>query len=710
MPQRTPPAAASALPANRQQGSLAVYLAVALVSFGLLAMVGVTRFGASVTSVLSPNCSTAARYMAEAGLRYARARLRACTTVAQYNTVKAALNGATFTMDAGRGLSFTLAITEDANYTATVTSTGKGCSVIAPVTNQMIDSAVNLPVVAASNAVDPTTVSVTFAGNLNEFSIAATGTSGSITKNTVTGAITFGNNVLSAQSAAWFTGTNPLCTNGACTLGNGLCAYYRVQFNPNGDDYTKWETDNNGDYGDGFVWTIMNAATNTAASYGGGGENMGYSGATVVNSTTMSILPPKLGTEFDVTRNWKHCGQLCQLDNNGNYVDNIACDASAADHMAFLFWGLKTLSCISTRDDHIHGAGAGTDEEPYNSYNFDGAMDGWDGYYARSSSAWLFGNRTSPGAQYLVRYELDRSTTPNAQGNYVYRERTWVVTSGDTYSATISNCAATHADTPTMSRTFALSPSMHAQLSKIYFGWTMGTGAYADVVKIDKFALNFKAAPSATAPTVPTGYAAAYTFDEAANATIHDTSGNGNNGTKSGAAMWGPDVRTPKSASMFFTTAGTDGLVTVNDAASLRLDSGAGTIAAWVNVRKTGSSNAPLVSKSGAYILRFNTGRTLSLVLTNGGTTTVTTTTTLPSNSKWYHVAATWNGTKAIIYINGTAMQTTTTTRTAASTTTPLLIGGNGSISFDGLIDDLYLYNRALTATEITGLASGTHY
>ncbi|OIO00097.1 MAG: hypothetical protein AUJ49_10155 [Desulfovibrionaceae bacterium CG1_02_65_16] len=689
MAQRTPPAKG-----RTEQGSIILYLALALVAFGLLATIGATRFGASVTSVLSPNCATAARYMAEAGLRYATARMRNCATATDLAAAVGDMNGHGFyTVDAQKGLGFTLSVSYTAAYTATVTSTGKGCSVIAPVTATAKASNINLPVVAA-NALDPTTVSVSFGNDFAEFNIATAGTSGAITKNPGDKTMSLGNNITTGvESGVWFKGTNALCADGACAIGNGVCATYTLQFN----QYTATQ-------GDGLAWVIMNASSNTADSFAGGGEFLGYGGLSSKNTT---IAPPKLEMEYDITPNYKHCGKVCQA------TEQIACDDgtdnSPNDHIALMYWGSQTLSCNAAMDDHIHGAGAGSTSAPYNSYNFDGSRDGYDGYFTGTTESWLPTGvwlRSASGPKtFYVRYELDRATTANAQGNYIYTQRAWVSTS----SSIIATCGQAMTTQPTVERAVALSPTMHAALGTSYFGWTVGSGAYSELAKLSAFNLNFKGAPSVTPPTVPPDYTAAFTFGEGAGLTTYSSNG-ALAGALSGAVMWTPDVRTTNSTSLFFTNAGTDGIVTVPDAAALR-PSTAGTIACWVSLREAGTT-APLVYKRGSYTLQVNSNRTLSLILTNGGTTTVTTYSwnTLGSNAKWYHVAATWNGATVRLYINGSQARSTNTSRTAATTSNALLIGGNGSTSFDGRIDDLYLYDRALSAAEITGLASGSHY
>lgn len=81
-------------------------------------------------------------------------------------------------------------------------------------------------------------------------------------------------------------------------------------------------------------------------------------------------------------------------------------------------------------------------------------------------------------------------------------------------------------------------------------------------------------------------------------------------------------------------------------------------------------------------------------------------TTTLVANT-WYHVAATFDGRQWTLYLNGNFENSTTiATSTLVSGTGDLNIGAyaSGSYHFNGAIDDVRIYNRALSAAEIKNL------
>lgn len=87
------------------------------------------------------------------------------------------------------------------------------------------------------------------------------------------------------------------------------------------------------------------------------------------------------------------------------------------------------------------------------------------------------------------------------------------------------------------------------------------------------------------------------------------------------------------------------------------------------------------------------------------GAGTIGSTTLLPG--EWYHVAGTWDGSNALVYLNG---EVDSAPRAVAaplpSDTRPLYMGGrvDGTDLMTGKIDDVRLYNYALTAEEIFNL------
>ena len=74
---------------------------------------------------------------------------------------------------------------------------------------------------------------------------------------------------------------------------------------------------------------------------------------------------------------------------------------------------------------------------------------------------------------------------------------------------------------------------------------------------------------------------------------------------------------------------------------------------------------------------------------------------------EWHHLAATYDGEAVKIYINGDLDVSAPWTFTPAANTSPLLIGAgrdNNQFFFQGLIDEVEIFNRALSAAEIRAI------
>ena len=74
----------------------------------------------------------------------------------------------------------------------------------------------------------------------------------------------------------------------------------------------------------------------------------------------------------------------------------------------------------------------------------------------------------------------------------------------------------------------------------------------------------------------------------------------------------------------------------------------------------------------------------------------------LPANT-WSYLTETYDGAALRLYVNGTQVASTAHTGTIATSTNPLQIGGDSIYGqfFAGLIDEVRVYNVALTAAQI---------
>ena len=196
---------------------------------------------------------------------------------------------------------------------------------------------------------------------------------------------------------------------------------------------------------------------------------------------------------------------------------------------------------------------------------------------------------------------------------------------------------------------------------------------------------------------------AAYGFDEGSGATANDGSGNGNHGAIAQAA-WSSAGRFGRALSFN----GTSSLVTIPDAPELDL-TGAMTVEAWVNPATSSGWRTVLLKESAnglAYGLYANDDRNLpgGYLNVGGPDRNATGPVTIPANT-WSHLALTFDGTIIQLYVNGVLAASEPVAGSIIATAGPLRIGGNTIWGeyFQGLIDEVRVYSRVLTAAEIQG-------
>ena len=210
---------------------------------------------------------------------------------------------------------------------------------------------------------------------------------------------------------------------------------------------------------------------------------------------------------------------------------------------------------------------------------------------------------------------------------------------------------------------------------------------------------------SAAPPTVAlaagaSGLVAAYGFEEGTGSTLADASGLGNVGTIS-AATWVTAGRFGKALSFN----GTSSLVTVNDVPALDLTT-AMTLEAWVRPSVSASWRSVLLKERAgglAYGLYASnaSSRPAGFIRTTADID-ATATTAIALNA-WTHLAASYDGATLRLYVNGSQTVSRATSGSVATSTNPLRLGGNTIWGeyFAGTIDEVRIYNRALTAAEV---------
>ncbi len=207
-----------------------------------------------------------------------------------------------------------------------------------------------------------------------------------------------------------------------------------------------------------------------------------------------------------------------------------------------------------------------------------------------------------------------------------------------------------------------------------------------------------------------------WTFDEGGGTNVTDSSGFANNGVIVGlqSFTWTNGV---SGGALYFdgTTGAGSTYVSIPDAPSLHLTN-AGSFAAWVRCDDTGL-DGPILDKEGdgqlAYWFGvFGTSHFGVLLDTDGNQPW-----TLYDRDQgsvpqglWVHLATTWAGTTIRHYLNGVPLpETASLTGPLFDSVNALIIGANvpyNTTAFKGTLDDLRLYNHALSAEEIQALVA----
>jgi hypothetical protein len=204
--------------------------------------------------------------------------------------------------------------------------------------------------------------------------------------------------------------------------------------------------------------------------------------------------------------------------------------------------------------------------------------------------------------------------------------------------------------------------------------------------------------PTPTATPAP-GLVAAYGFNEGSGTVVNDASGNGNNGTINGAT-WTTSGKYGNALNFN----GTNALVTINNAASLQLTTGM-TLEAWVYPTVSGPWWGDVIYKGNDnYYLEGTSDNSgfPAMGATLPGTPPLYGTGVLALNT-WAHLAATYDGATMRLYVNGVQVASRAQTGTIVTSTNPLQIGGDSIYGqyFTGRIDEVRIYNRALSAAQI---------
>ncbi len=220
---------------------------------------------------------------------------------------------------------------------------------------------------------------------------------------------------------------------------------------------------------------------------------------------------------------------------------------------------------------------------------------------------------------------------------------------------------------------------------------------------------SYSAIANATTPEVPPVSASlmiGYNFNEGTGTTIADISGHNHTGTLS-TTTWSTGGKYGNALNFN----GSTSFVETPNTSSLNITGNAITLSAWVYPDTLGTNMLIAKPVSGtshsapyfSYSLHLYPSGTPRFYLTLGSSSYSVSSLVIPQVGVWSHLAGVYNGSTMKIYVNGQESGSISASGNITGYATPLRLGVNGGLeeNFDGRLDDVRIYNTALTQTEI---------
>jgi len=195
-------------------------------------------------------------------------------------------------------------------------------------------------------------------------------------------------------------------------------------------------------------------------------------------------------------------------------------------------------------------------------------------------------------------------------------------------------------------------------------------------------------------------------FEGGSNSTwTRDYSSFGNNGTVNGSTWLPSGGHDGRGAYQF----NGDSEINMGNQSSFFLRD-ALTISAWINIHNV-SAYQRVVSRNACYFILLPRGPIRGAIYTTNTQVADVSSTDNVTENTWYHVAFTYDRQNLKLYLNGVLNNTAVNTSRINSVTTAYLTIGSLSMGsgqfFDGVIDDVQIYNRSLSAEQVLALYEG---
>jgi hypothetical protein len=226
-------------------------------------------------------------------------------------------------------------------------------------------------------------------------------------------------------------------------------------------------------------------------------------------------------------------------------------------------------------------------------------------------------------------------------------------------------------------------------------GLSAGTTYYFNVIVKDTAGNKavYTTKQQATASAIPSDYIFRWKLENNGN----DEKGTLHLSNSTGSPVYSSS--SPKEGSYYFIVDGDDDIYS----ASYNVTSSSISMAGWFYVDSTFSGTNPTAVDMNGMGIWYNS----SVGKIRGGPSSGVYAQGTISTNTWYHVAFTWDNSNAKMYVNGSLTETYPGSSDITTINAALYFGSkSGSSYWDGYMDDIIVYDRALSASEVSDIYS----
>ena len=373
---------------------------------------------------------------------------------------------------------------------------------------------------------------------------------------------------------------------------------------------------------------------------------------------------------------------------NFDGVDDTLTTSKTIPNAGTVSLWVNTTAVLDSGDYYVSVGGATAGNSMFLRFN------SYSGY-----NKWDFNMRGNFGTDVYV---SGPTLTTDTQQGWHYLTAVWDTSKGASFylDGTLLNSTTTTTDA------FAsMTLSIGNQSSNTWLGKIDEVRLYDRMLSADEVSQLYRLAVPTGVDTSLKGYWS-FNGQDLSGTTAYDRSGSGNTGTLTS----GPTITEGK-IGQALQFDGTNDLVVVTNESSYRFSSDF-SLSTWVKVPTTLAGYEAVIGK---YAVTpsgwdFGIGSNGKARMSLRGTSTLDVSSGAGPDlrdNQWHHVVTVNTPTSIETYVDGILQNTMTGTWTATTNTDSLYIGNrdsNGTTTFSGMIDEVRVYNRALTESEIKAL------